>query len=141
MLYASAQNLVDRFGDEIVQLTDRDGLGVVDQARAEQALADASATIDSYLRPRYRLPLASVPTRLVNLACDIARFLLQHGGQRIPTEQAEKAHDRAISFLKDVSKGVADLGLDAAGAPAPESVGARLGGPGRVFSRDSLSGL
>src|SRR3546814_3902623 len=44
-------------------------------------------------------------------------------------DQAEKAHDRAISFLKDVSKGLADLGLDATGSPAPESQGARLAGP------------
>lgn len=142
MPYATAQDLIDRFGEpELIQLTDDAGTGEVDQARAEQALADASATIDSYLRPRYRLPLASVPVRLVNLASDIARFLLQHGGDRIPTEQAGKAHDRAIAFLKDVSKGLADLGLDATGSPAPESQGARLAGPPRAFSRDSMKGF
>src|SRR3546814_7856245 len=91
MLYASVQDLINRFTEaELIQVTDETGTGVVDQARVDQALAAASATIDSYLRPRYRLPLASVPVRLIDLACDIARFLLQHGGDRIPTDQAEK---------------------------------------------------
>src|SRR3546814_15856319 len=131
---ASVEDLFNRFhGAELIQVTDETGNGVVDQARVDQALAAASAAIDSYLRPRYRLPLASVPVRLIDLACDIARFLLQHGGDRIPTDQAEKAHDRAISFLKDVSKGLADLGLDATGSPAPESPGAPLAGPRRPF--------
>lgn len=143
-MYASVQDLIARFGQrELIQLTNgpEDPGTAVIAAPAELALTDASSTIDGYLRSRYRLPLAAVPQRLVGLACDIARFGLMHGEGKIPTDQAKDAHDRAIAFLRDVAKGVADLGLDAAGSPAPETEGARFGGSGRLFSRDSLRGL
>ena len=42
-----------------------------------QALADADAEIDSYLGMRYETPIAgTVPGRIVECACDIARYRL-----------------------------------------------------------------
>jgi phage gp36-like protein len=142
--YATAQDLVDRFGEpEMIQLTNgpADPHEEVIAANAAPALADAAGTVDSYLRPRYRLPLAAVPVRIKTICCDIARFFLMHGGQREPTAQAKDAYDRAIAWLKDIAAGKADLGLDALGATAPESAGARVTTrPGRAFSRDSMAG-
>lgn len=144
MSYATAQDLVDRFGEpEMIQLTNVPGgdYEEVIEANAAPALADAGGTVDSYLRPRYRLPLATVPVRIKAVCCDIARFFLMHGGQREPTKQATDAYDRAIAWLKDIAAGKADLGLDAAGDPAAEGAGARVTTrPGRTFSRDSMRG-
>lgn len=144
MSYATAEELVARFGEpEMIQLTNPPGgdFEEVIAANAAPALADAAGTIDSYLRPRYRLPLATVPVRIKAVCCDVARFFLMHGGQREPTAQAKDAYDRAIAWLRDVAAGKADLGLDAAGDPAQEGSGARVTTkPRRTFSRDSMAG-
>lgn len=142
MAYATTQDLVDRFGErELIQLTGRpeddDAFTEVVAARAEQALADASAEIDASLRPRYRVPVADGRGQLVALACDLARYRLMLGGARQPTEQAQQAAQAARSLLMALRKGEAALDLEPAAAHAP-AADARLAGPARFASRDSL---
>lgn len=77
MAYATAASLAERFGErEIIQLTDRDGFGVLDAARAAQVIAEVEAEVDGYLGRRYRLPLATVPPLVTRLVCDLAREAL-----------------------------------------------------------------
>lgn len=137
MTYATQQDLVDRFGsEELVQLTDRTNLPptTIDATVTGRALADADALIDSYLAERYTLPLASAPARLVKIASDVARFFL-HGNAA--TEAVRTAFEDAARWLRDVSEGRATL--DVAGVePATGAAEARVEGPDRIFSRDSL---
>ncbi len=134
MAYASEQDMVDRFGaDELIQLTDRDGLGVVDSALVAQALADASDVIDGHLAGRYALPLATVPGVLRLLCCDIARFLL-HDDRA--TEAVERRHRDALAYLERVASGAVALGLSDDGQRAAGSDGAQVLSAGRVFGRD-----
>lgn len=86
-----------------------DALAVIDEA-----LADAAAEIDPYLQPRYVLPLASVPRVLVNVAADLAAWRLLRGRQ---DEGLRQRYEDAITFLRRVSRGELDLGLDAAQQP------------------------
>lgn len=110
MTYAIKQNLIDRFGEgELIQLTDRGGLGEVDAAVVDRALADADAEINGYLTARYILPLTSpLPTILEKLACDIARYQLY---DKKVTEAVETRYKNAVSMLRDVAAGRAQLGV------------------------------
>ncbi len=137
MIYATQQNMIDRFGqEELIQRTDRDQLGVIDTVVLTQALNDAAALIDGYLRAAYTLPLATVPAELVLVCCNLARFYLYDDGA---IEVVQKRRDEAISWLKDVSAKRVSLGADSGGNPAPAaSGGVSIVAAARVFDAVSL---
>lgn len=134
MPYVTQQQLVDRFGaDELQQLTDRDGnAGAIVAAVLDEAIADADATVDAYLRQRYTLPLSPVPTVLTRIAADLVRYRLYD--EHAP-EAVTKRHDAALRFLRDVAAGLVSLG---ASDPAPTGT-PETRAPRRVFTRDDLA--
>jgi len=139
-LYCTKQGMIDRFGqEELVQLTDRSNppADIIDDTVLNRALDDADSVINGYLSARYTLPLATVPTSLSRYAADIARFFLYDDSA---TERVEKAYDKAISFLKDVSRGIASVGADQAGEKPVDSNQAQMVSGGRIFSRENTRG-
>ncbi|MFZ5538135.1 MAG: gp436 family protein [Pseudomonadota bacterium] len=135
-MYATQQDLIDRFGEtELAQLSDRAGSGAIDPAVVARKLADAAAEIDSYLVGRYTLPLNPVPTVLVRLACDLARYHLYDDRA---TEQVAQRYRDAIRFLEQVAKGAVQLGVVPDGTPAVPSAAPEFDAPPRVFDRKSL---
>ena len=129
MAYATTTDMIDAFGEaEMIRLTAPEG--GLDEAvvvvRAENALADASATIDGYLRARYAVPLADPPPREIARACRIlARFDLAQGEQRSPSESMTKERDGVIAWLRDVAAGRVDLDVPAT-PPGAATAGARV---------------
>lgn len=138
MTYASQQNMIDRFGsDELIQLTDRGNLGVIDATVLGQALADANTEIDSYLAGICTLPLATVPQRLIKIAADIARYELY--GARC-TDQVRARYTDAIAYLKLVVAGTVSLGLDPQNQPVTEVGGVRMNAKAPVFASGDSTG-
>lgn len=127
--------MVSRFSEtEIVQLTDQDNLGIIDDTVLDLAINDASAEIDGYLG-NYSLPLVTVPLTLTRICCDIARYYLYD--DMVPKEGVVvKRYDDALKFLRAVAKGDISLGVDASGDSPEASDGATMTSGGRVFSRD-----
>jgi phage gp36-like protein len=140
MSYVTKQGLVERFGEvELVQLTDRTNIPVstIDDAVVGRAIADASAFADGYISKAIALPLAVAPPALGKAVADIARYYL-HGSSADKDSQVTRAYNEAVSFLRDVAKGVVQLG-DGITTPAPAGGGqVRASAPARVFTRDSL---
>ena len=138
MTYATQQNLIDRFGEEeLIQLTDRSNLGVIDATVVNRALGDADAQINGYLAVRHTLPLvAPFPAVLERLACDIARYALH---ENAVTEIVETRYRDAIALLKDVSKGTAKLDENGAAALPTSNNGVQISSTTPVF-RPSESG-
>ena len=137
MTYATQQNMIDRFGtQELIELTDRSNLGVINTAALAVALNDADDEIDGYLAGVCVLPIVNVPDRLVKLAADIARYELY--GANV-TEQVRARYTDAISYLKQVVIGTASLGLDATNNTAPEVGGVGMSATRPVFSACTLS--
>lgn len=118
MAYATQTNLVERFTeDEIAQVAD-DGLGGIDATKVARALADADGEIDSYLRARYAVPIASPPAEVVNAACNIARYRLHDDAA---TEDIRRRYEDVRAWLRDVSKGAASIDAPATGSDASSS--------------------
>lgn len=139
MTYASVQDLVERFGEqEILQLTDRDHTGAIDEAVAERALRDATAEIDGYLAARYALPLASVPVVLVRLCADLGRYYLYD--DHAP-EQVSARHKAAVETLKRISTGHIALGASESGDTPETADGAEMESGGRIWDRDDSGGF
>jgi phage gp36-like protein len=134
MSYATAADLTKRFGEtELIELTDQEGVGQINESVLAVALADADAEVDSYLVGRAVLPLSSVPPVLVRVSCDIARFRLF--GAKAPEEVRNRYQD-ARAWLKDVAAGRAVL--DGVDTPATAPRGPAVVAPDAVFTSDAF---
>jgi phage gp36-like protein len=113
--YATKADMISLFGEpEVLQLTDRESLGEIDDTTLEMALASADGEIDSYISAVYTLPLSSTTRMLIVTSCNIARFRLY---AHRATEEVKIRYDDSIRWLRDIAKGVATLGLPTTGDP------------------------
>jgi phage gp36-like protein len=137
MAYATAQDMLDRFGaSEMEQLTDisKPRLNAVDSVVLDRALEDATALINGYLISRYSLPLASVPDNLKVMCCGIARYQLM---SRSPDDRAKADYENAFKFLVGVNRGDVQL-FPPSAAPAVDGVGPVLFNAGsKIMGRDA----
>ncbi len=137
MVYATKQDMLDRYDEyKLVELTDRaePATGEINDAVLVKFLADASEIINSYISARHKLPLAPVPGVLVSHACIIAFYKLHRGHY---AEETRTDYLDTIRFLENISKGL--IQLDAGGTePSSAAADARVEGPERIFSRDSM---
>lgn len=135
MAYCVKADMVSRFSEvELIQLTDRDDLGVINDTVLDLSIDDASAEIDGYLG-KYTLPLVTVPLSLTRISCDIARYYLYD--DMVPSEGVVKQRfEDALKFLRAVAKGDISLGVDDSGDSPEASDGATMTSGGRVFSRN-----
>ncbi len=119
MPYATVNDMVERFGQiEMIRLSTRDDAlpESIDGPRVENALADATALIDSYLRARYAVPLSPIPREIIRACCYLARYDLAQGGEQKPSEQMTKDRDDTLAWLSDMAS--SDGRLDALPARA-----------------------
>jgi phage gp36-like protein len=132
-MYATAADFRDRYPERDLQhLTDPDGLTVQD-AVLERAAAQASSIIDGYIGARYPLPLAVVPPILAEYTVDIGIYRLQVLRPQNDVEDARKRYEDAITYLKLVTKGDADLpGQTSAGGGDGDGV---AGGDGAAVDK------
>jgi phage gp36-like protein len=145
-MYCSAVEFVKLFGEqEAVELTNLcDPCSTtIDEERLEQALTYSSAIIDGYIQNRVTLPLTAlqIPETLKACCADIARYRLDRNRCR---EEVRIRYEDWISWLKDVSKGVVNLGLDSQDPPesptaVPDSV--YVTASDRVFTDENLRGF
>jgi len=136
MPYAAIADLITRYGeDELVQLTDRAGAGVIDAAVAQRALADADAEIDGYLAVRHTLPLDDVPPLLVRIACDITRYRLWDDRA---SEEVRMRYEDARRVLEAIAAGRVTLGVTPPESPAGPRPSVRAGRS--VFDADNMAG-
>jgi len=134
MAYCTRDDMISRFSErEIIQLTDHEGLGLIDELVLSQSISDASAEIDGYLAA-YSLPLESPPTLLSRSCCDVARYYLYDDQM---TDQVERRYEAVIKYLSQIAKGNISLGLN----PEGESVDAddlvEMQSAASVFGRSS----
>ncbi len=143
-MYCTEQDLIDRgWGEEIAGLSDKTGEmgGDVNEAILNQAIADASAKIDSYLVGLIALPIATPSPFVVRCACDMTRFYLYDIGV-IPNVRL--AYEEAIAFFEQVHLHKSSL-LALLGVPpleAPQTVGLqvpKLSAPAQIFTDDLMS--
>jgi phage gp36-like protein len=130
MPYCTLQDLIDEFTEaELIQLTDEAGLGVVDTAAINKAIARADRDINRYLAGRKALPLTG--DTVVDLACDITRYYLYVN--QVPSH-VETRYNNAIKKLKEMAASEMSV-VDTAGAEAIESAKVEMESGASVFSR------
>ncbi len=110
----TADDLIRRFGkQELIALTDKDGLHTLNLDVLAVAINDATALVASYLGLGAGLGLGVVANgRMINpvltaKTCDIARFYLYDDNV---TDTVKYRYDEAIDWLKQVQNNPSMLG-------------------------------
>jgi len=139
MAYCIKTDILEQIEEDVlIQLTDDDDAGVVDEDKVTRAIADADAEIDSYCGTKYDVPFLTVPVMIRKMSVDIAIYNLYARRRGAPEDRKER-YDDAISFLKDVSKGIASLGGDGPSVDDDSGPEATTVKSDRVFSRGRAS--
>lgn len=139
-MYANVADMVARFGDlEVIQISDRNADGMIDDDVVLVALADATAEIDAYLG-RFRQPFTETPPILKRLCCDIARYrLTATSGVQITDEIRNRYKIDVLDLLKALARGDVQLGVDSLGEQVATSDNGVVfvNRKNRIFARDN----
>lgn len=140
MAYCTKADILEQLEEDVlIQLTDDEDAGVVDDDKVTRAIANADAEIDSYCGTKYTVPFTTVPPRILSVSVDIAIYNL-YARRRGATESIKERYRDCIAFLKSVSKGEATLGEgDPDGTPAGTNY-PEISSSDRIFSREKLKG-
>lgn len=137
MAYTTRQDLDDRIGvDELLMLTDPSNSGLVDEEIIARAMEDADAEIDGYIAGLYSLPLVNVPSNLIRIAVDIARFRLWNDRA---SEEVRRRYDDAVRYLERVANGSIRLSPDLAGATTAATGGIAYAKPCLAITDETMS--
>lgn len=141
MSYATQADMTRQFGErELIMLTDRAMLGVVDGVVVADALARSSSLIDSYLGDRFGKPLSSVPVEIVDVCCDIARYKLC-GSDARSTEDIRIRYKDALKLLAQIRDGELNVGLSAQGVALVSRLNVLASSAPRVMTAQVLAGF
>jgi len=141
MAYSTKSDILEQLDEEtLIQLTDDDGQGLVDDDKVTRAIADADATVDAYCQGRYSVPIDPVPDKVRQVSVDLAIYNLYSRRDDTAPETRKDRNKEAIRFLEKVADGKIDLG---SAAPAPETTGdaVDIDYNDRIFTRDKLKGF
>jgi len=141
MSYSAKADVLEQLDeDTLVQLTDDDGVGSIDNDKVTRAISSADATIDSYCQGRYTIPLSPVPDKIRDISVDIVIYNLFSRRDDTMPETRKDRHKEAIRFLEKVSEGKIELG---AATPAPTNTRDSLdiSSNTRIFTREKMEGF
>lgn len=112
MAYIELQDLLDELGEDVlVQLTDNEGEGEIDEARVAKAIQHAESSFDNYARARYSIPVPVTPS-VKSICLDLAIFHLYKSRSTMKEgvyEIRKMANDDAMKRLTDIASGKAAL--------------------------------
>ena len=139
-MYCTQSDIIMAITEAIViQLTDDDNVGVVNDAHVTQAIQTADAEINGYCAVKYTVPFTTVPEIVKGLSIEIAVYYLYK--RRTVPEAIDKAYSKAISRLKDIARGLVSLGVQPPPAASAGGAESNKTVSDRIFTRDKMTGF
>jgi len=108
MAYTTIDNIkLDLEEVKLIDLTDDNDNGVVDENVVNRQIKKADDTIDVYMRGRYPVDGdVTTPEYIVTLSTQLSIYYLYQRKQRdVGNESIQDIYDRSISLLKEIQKG------------------------------------
>lgn len=141
MAYTSLDQLKSRYGEGfLISLTDRGEVatGAIDTDAVDQAIVDADAMIDGYLKGRYVLPLADVPALVSSLSRAISLYNLHIYDA---PEKITADYEKALRQLKEIAQGVITLDVAGVEPDTSDTQGVLTTDRDRPMTAQSLKGF
>jgi len=128
--------------DSLIQLTDDEGTGAIDEDIINEVIAQADSEIDGYCGVRYSVPFSPVPAVIKKFSVDIAVYNLYSRRQEEIPETRSERYKNAIKFLEMLAKDTISLGIE----PEPTATSNSYAETNkttndRIFTRDKLKGF
>jgi len=140
MGYFTLEDLKSELSEaELIELTDDDQLGIINQTHIDWAIAKAGAEFDSYAGVVMEVPLSTVPEIAKQKSMTIGIYYLYSRKSAVP-EVRSKNYDDAIAWLKAVVKGEAVIGAQTASEVAADET-PQISSGTRRFTRDKMRGF
>lgn len=140
-MYCTLDDLKKAIPEEnLIQLTDDTGLGVIDNEKIDDAIDYAQQLIDGYLRGRYTVPLDPVPQLIRRFAVDMAVFHLY--SRRFELDMPQTMIERRkeiIRLLEQIQQGKVLLGMETPQSPGQGYYKTNKTSENRVFTDDVLN--
>ena len=141
MAYATQQQLIDRYGAQmVIDLSDRQAppANVIDAVVVARAIADTTALIDGYLATRYTLPLTAVPDLVTDLALQIAIYKLhaQTVGDKVRAD-----YEAAVRLLREIAAGALRIPAGGLEPAVSGAQGVQTNDRERPFTSENLKGF
>jgi len=141
-MYSTLDDIKAKLPEEtLLQLTDDDGLGEIDQVKVDAAITEADSEIDGYCSTKYTVPFAVVPAVIKKISVDLAIYHLYARRVEVMPEVRDANRNNGVALLKDISRGMVKLGEVAATAPVQPQQSPVITSSPRLFSRDKMRGL
>ena len=141
MPYASAQEIVDRYGlDYLLGPSDDNCDGLPDDPKVALALSDATAEIDKFLSVRFQLPLVDIDTNpawgwIKRCCIDLAIYYMAQTWASMTT-LIEKRYEDCMLQLKRIADGEINVG-----GPTTSQGAAIVCAEPRIMTRKGLCGV
>lgn len=127
----------------LVELTDDESAGAVDQAKIAGCIEAADSEIDGYIPEGIELPLDPVPRLITRLSTVIAIYnVYARYAETIP-ETRQSQYDNAVKMLGLILTGKVKLRNEepAAAADSPAGNRFRVSAKQQIFTEDKLKGF
>ena len=98
---------------ELIQLTDDNDTGTINESIVNSAISYAETTINGYISSRYTLPLSEIPELIKTFAVDLSIYRL-HSRRFISDmpESLEIRYKNIIKELEKIQKGTINLNIN-----------------------------
>lgn len=127
----------------IVQLTDDEDLGTINEVRVTEAIASADAEIDTYCGTKYSVPFSPVPPVIKKCSVDMAIYnLYSRKAEELPQTRTDR-YKNAIRLLEAIAKGTISIGEIPEPTASEDASSAECNktSSDRIFTRDKLEGF
>ena len=137
-MYCTFDDIADMLPEErLIELTDDDNTGTVDQGRIDAAIEAAQGEVNGYLAERYTVPLVATPPLIKSITVDFAIYRLYGRNYDEIPETRQKRYDNGVILLRKIADGTISLGI--ADPPATENSDAiHVTAPEPLFPTDEL---
>lgn len=126
--------------DDLVQLTDDDGDGIIDSSVVAECIVAAEAEVNTYLAKQYTTPITGViPEPVKEWSVQLATLRLHQRRLPVPPDVWEMARD-ARRQLNMIAKGDISLDIGSSGATVPSGLEPQFEFNERGFTRSKFSG-
>ena len=106
MAYSNLADLKTRIHeDELIQLTDDAGIGVVDSALVDSLIQEADSLIDQFLNGVTALPLSTVPPVIKGISVDFTLYLVHFRREQIVPEGVKEQRELGLELLRLFQEG------------------------------------
>lgn len=127
--------------ERLLQIADHDNDAEIDPGLVDDALAEAEALINSYVRKVRETPVTPVPEILKRMAANIAVYVLKMRRCML-TEGDAMLQDQRVAWLEGLASGKIVLGVNPSPAPSALNCANASERPtSKAVSRENLKGF